>query len=220
MSRFEGLTREDLDALSQLVAEHTIEHGVERIITQEILQERCRHYTEVAKQELEKCGPESDNDRSDFCPTATVFGASGVEASNVRVGFKDGQKRQMMYALSQTCKTLLAQAVVFRMVATACNLPEVAKAMGLNMPDPRDRQKMRYLEERMWKWIEKNYGRERLSALPPELRKDVIWVCGIGPKLKDAAVITEYRWENGQLVFNRSFEEGEMRMEMIPRWWQ
>jgi hypothetical protein len=215
-----SITREDLDVISELIAANTILHGVDRVITQEVLKERCRHYTEVAKRELQECGPSSDNDSSGFTPTATVFGANGLEAPNVRVGFEDGQKRRMMRALSETCKTMLAQAVILRIVATTANTLTLAKAMELNMPDPYDRQKMKYFEERMWKWIEKNYGRQRLSALPPEYRTDVIMVGGMGPKLRDTGTMTEYRWENDKLICGETLEDGEVRMEMIPRWWQ
>jgi hypothetical protein len=220
MSRFDNLTVRDFDALTDAVAQHVNENGVKRTITQEILKERCRHYTEVARQELEACGPEDNPDSSDFCPTATIFMADGWEIPTLRVGFKDGQKRAKMYALSQMCKTLLVQAVILRIVATNADVLKLAKAMGLEPPDPRNRQKVEYFEERMWKWIEKNYGRERLSALPPELRTDCIMVGGMGPKLQDAGAVTEYRWENGKLVCEKTMEDGEMRVSMIPRWWQ
>lgn len=214
------ITREDLEHFSDMIAALTIAHGVDRIITQDILRERCRHYTEVAKKEVEEAGPQENPDSSGFTPTATVFAANGLEAPNVRVGFKDGHKRHMMYALSQTCKTMLAQAVILRIVATTVDTRKVAAAMGREMPDPRNRQKWNYFEERMWKWIEQNYGKQRLSALPPELRRDCIVVGGMGPKLQDECILTEYRWENGKLVCGEVMEGGEARMEMVPRWWQ
>lgn len=214
------ITREDLEHFSDMIAALTIAHGVDRIITQDVLRERCRHYTEVAKLEVEEAGPQEDSDRSDFTPTATVFGASGVEAPNVRVGFKDGQKRRLMWALSQTCKTMLAQAVILRIVATVADTRKIAEKMGREMPDPRNRQKFDYFEKRMWDWIAQNYGKERLSALPPELRGDCIVVGGMGPKLQDECIVTPYRWENGKPVFDETEFGGEARMEMVPRWWQ
>jgi hypothetical protein len=220
MSRFDNLTLQDLDALTDAVVQHLNEHGVQRTITQEILKERCLHYAGVARQELEACGPEDTPDSSDFCPTAAVFMADGWEISSLRVGFRPGQKGAMMRALSQMCKTVLAQAVILRIVATTANMLQIAEAMHLNVPDPYDRQKVRYFEERMWPWIEKNFGKQRLSALPPEFRCDTIMVGGMGPKLADEGAMVPYRWEHGKLICEEPMTDGEVRMEMIPRWWQ
>jgi hypothetical protein len=210
----------ELQELQQLIAELTIGHGVERIITQEILEERCLHYFEVAKKELEEIGPEPDPDHTDFQPIATVFGARGEEARRVPCGFTSGQKRRMMYALSKTCETILAQALILRHVGTIADMRQIAKAMHLNEPDPYNRQKMKYFEERMWKWIEQNYGRQRLAALPPEFRHDVLFVMGMGPKLKDCGCMAVYRWKDGHFIIDAPRIDGEVRMMLVPRWWE
>lgn len=210
---------QELEELQTLIAEAAIKFGVQRVITQEVLQERCQHYLQIAKQELEAIGPENDPDSSAYTPVATVFGQMGQEG-NVKIGYHRGEKRNMMYALSDTCKTLLAQAVIVRHVATAANMHQIGKAMGLNPPDPHNRQKVKYFEERMWKWIEKNYGRQRLSALPAEFRHDIIFVAGMGPKLEDCGTGCTYQWENGKFVTKDAPPGMECIQSMIPRWWQ
>lgn len=210
----------ELQEIQDLVAKLTIQEGVRRVITQDVLKERCQHYMQVAKQELAKIGPEPDPDSSDFVAKATIFNAAGTEGT-IPVGWAEGHKREMMYRLSQTCETLLAQAVITRNVATLANMQQVAKAMELNLPDPRDRYRYNYFEERMWKWITKNFGKPRLAALPPELRLDVILVAGMGPKLDDFGLTSQYRWESGKLVTEDLPSDGcEMQFTLIPRWWQ
>lgn len=208
----------EIDQLSDLIAEMTVKHGVQRVITQEVLEERCRHYLQVAKQELEACGPEESTDSSKFMTTATVFGSRGEEAPNVRIPFKGSMgKYHVVHALSETCKTMLAQAVILRMVGTGANSDQLAKAMHLNPPETL--QQFDYFHERCMKWMEKNLGSRRYADLPAELRRDIIMVCGMGPKLKDAGIVCMYRWENGKLIFGEE-EQQQMKMEMIPRWWQ
>lgn len=211
----------ELDELTAAFAEYTEQYREHaRIVTQELLRERCRHYMDVAKQELENCGPEESTDRSRFEPRVAIFGPLGEEASNIPIGFKDvREKYARMHALSDTCKALLVQAVVVRMVGTAVNAGEIAKKMGLNIPT--DEQKSHYFNERMLRWMEKEYGTRRFAGLPPELRKDSIIVSGIGPKLGDCGIAVEYHWENDKLVFgDPTHESSTVHFEMIPRWWQ
>jgi hypothetical protein len=210
----------DLDWLQQAIAENTIEHGVDRIITPEIFSERLRHYLGVAKLEVEAIGPETDADNSNYKAQATIFGARGEEA-NVCVAFGTNTKRQKMWALSQTCRITLAQGVIFRDAMTGANMEQIAKAMGLHHPDPFDRQKVEYFEAKMWKWIKQNYGKARLAALPPEMRWDGIVVAGFGPKLPEAGLTSRYWWENGRIQFQDvPSEHYGIRVSLIPRWWQ
>jgi hypothetical protein len=215
----EGITREFLDELQQIMAERLVARGVERVITDDILKEIVDEWLEVGKKELEAIGPEdpSTPDSSKFVARATILTGTGHEA-DVSVAWNEGHKKRMMYALSETCKTTLAQGVVFRNVVTIANSSELAKRIGLNHPDPTDYQKMRYFEERMWKWIEQNYGKQRLAALPPELRADGLICCGMGPKLHDYGKMLPYQWVNGKLEFGEA--QGHMMMMLIPRWWQ
>jgi hypothetical protein len=208
-----------LDEMQQMMAESLARTGIERVITQEILVQLVDKYLDVAKKELEEIGPEEDPDRSDYVPMATVLDGRGGEL-NIRCGWPDGKKRAMMFALSETCRTILAQGVIFRNVMTAANMEQIAKAMELNMPDPRNRQKVEYFEERMWKWIASNYGKARLAALPPELRWDGIVVAGFGPKLKECGRTSIYRWRDGKVEFEDAPPGYEMHIELIPRWWQ
>jgi len=216
----EKLTREDLKVLQQIIAEAVVKGGVERIITQDILKERCSHYMQIAKQELEACGPEESSDESKFCTTLTVFGARGEEAPTVRIGFKGtAEKHAHMYAVSEMCRTILAQAIIIRMVGTTVDTDEIAKVMELN--PPRTSQQADYFHEKMRKWMKRTYNTDRFAGLPLELRNDFIIVSGMGPKVEDCGVICMYRWENGKLIFEpERMEAMEMRNEMVPRWWQ
>jgi hypothetical protein len=209
----------DLEALQELFAEYATRPGARRIITQEVLKERCQHYMEVAKKELEACGPEESNDTSEFCPVVTVFGPRGEEG-NIPVGFKGmEEKHARMYAISETCRTTFSQAIILRVVGTTVNMDEIAKAMELN--PPRTFQQLDYLHEKMRKWMKAKYNSTRFAELPPALRHDFIIVSGMGPTLEDCGVICMYRWENGKLIFEAErMEMMQMRNEMVPRWWE
>jgi hypothetical protein len=211
----------ELDELQQLVAEHTIKHGVHRVITDEIFTERIQHYLGVAKKELEAIGPETIPDDSSYKPMATIFGAQGDE-SEICVAFGRNEKQRKMFALSEICRITLAQGVIFRNVMTGANMQKIMQQMGLDpdLLDHRNHQKMAYYEERMWKWIEKNYGEPRLAALPPEFRWDGIVVAGFGPKLREQGLVSRYRWENGKLQLEDSPPDYGVHISLIPRWWQ
>lgn len=210
----------ELDELTAAFAEYAEKYREQgRVITQEVLRERCHHYLDVAKQELEGCGSEESTDFSRFEPRVAIFGPLGEEASNVGIGFKNGaEKYARMQALSNTCKALLVQAVVVRMVGTAANIEKVAKSMGVNVPD--SREKSHYFRDRMRKWMEKEYHTERYAGLPPEFRTDSLMVTGIGPKLEDCGIAVPYHWENEKLVFGDiTRESSTVRLHMVPRWW-
>lgn len=212
--------QEILSEMQDVVAQMVAKHGVDRIITPEIVRERVTHYLAVGKKELEACGPDNEHpDRSDFAPMATVFTATGSEV-NLCVGWPDGRKKAYMMALSEMCKTLLAQGVIFRNVCVAANMEMIAKAMEITLPDPRDRQKYDYFEEKMWRWMDKNFKSRRLAALPAEMRADCLVVSAMGPRLPDCGTTAMYEWKNGKLEFTDAPPSLQMRMELIPRWWQ
>lgn len=224
MPQFHG----DLDAFAERFALFIVEHGRRQELTREHLRQRILHYLEVGKQDLEACGPDQSPYSSGFVSTVTIFGPGGEEA-NCPVPFRDAaEKRARMRGVSETCKIVLAQAVIFRTVATMANMAQIAAAMHLNAPDPRDndRQKVDYFEQRMWNWIERNYGEPRLAALPPEFRKDSLVVSAMGPRVPDLGAGVEYEWRAGKLIFDdhggetTDMEHCSMRLNLIPRWWQ
>lgn len=212
---------DELDELTAAFAEYAEKNREQgRVITQEVLRERCRHYLDVAKQELQECGPDPSTDFSRFEPRVAIFGPLGEEARNVGIGFKNGaEKYARMQALSNTCRALLVQAVVLRMVGVAVNAEKVAQRLGLNIPD--NAEKARYFNDRMRKWMEKEYHTQRYAGLPPEFRTDSLMVTGIGPKLEDWGIAVKYHWDNGKLVFgDTTHESSTVRLDMVPRWWQ
>jgi hypothetical protein len=208
-----------LDELQSVIIAHIAERGVKRVITQEIFEELLAKWYARGKKELEGYGPEESSEASDFNARATILTADGYEA-DINVAYGEGMKRRMMFALSETCRAMLAQGVIFRNVYTGAKMEELAKRMGLNLPDPNNHQKMDYFEDKMWTWIEKNYGKPRIAALPAELRFDGLIVAGFGPKLHEHGLTGNYRWKDGKIEWTDFPPEGECRIELIPRWWQ
>lgn len=213
------ITRADIDALQQAIAEQVAAHpeGV-RLVTEEILRERLQYYAQQSVEEARRIGPESDPDTSDFVAKVAIFGAHGQEARNINCGFTTENKRHRMAVVAEVCRVTLAQGLIFRNNGTVANSSKLAEMMGLNHPDPHDRQKMDYFESRMWKWIKSNYGKERLAALPPELRRDCLFIFGMGPHLPELGIMLEYQWKDG-IMTTEGGEIRPMQNSLIPRWW-
>lgn len=215
------LTRADLDTLQTMIAEKLAENpGDIKVVTEQVVRDRIKYEGKRALEELRRIGPENDADETAFSAKVTIFGPRG-EVGTVPCGFNQRTKHPMMQAVSEVCKTVFAQALILQTAGTFADVPTLGKHMNLNVPDPRDRQKMDYFEEKMWAWIKSNYGEPRIAKLPPHLRYDCIMFFAMGPKVPIIGGAIQYRWENGVLVSSDKPMDGMgVQSSLIPRWWQ
>lgn len=194
------------------------------VVTPEFVEDRVRHYMDVAKEELRAVGQEKSGQESGFMPKATVIMPDGTEANLGIAWNSTQQKREHMWRLSQTCKLFNVSACIIRINGTGANMAKIAKeVLHLNIDfDPTDRAKRQYLDERLFAWIKKTTGGNHLGDLPPQYRFDWLIVCGLGPRIPEISVGETYEWRDGKLEFTPIFKPGQGGMfiiDMFPKWW-
>ncbi len=189
-------------------------------LTQAILEDKMRFHLERAKKELMKAKPESDPDKAPIMPCAVALWDSGTE-KEYRAGWADNREKHIWgNVISRACALTHASAIIGRFITTMVNSIMIGKELGIQ---PSEMNFAEY-QERLFGYVKKSTGQDRLSGLPEKFRLDCITICAMGPRFKDSVLNQSYEFRDGVWTFppNPHGANGfnQAQINVIPKWWQ
>jgi hypothetical protein len=152
----------------------------------------------------------------EFTMRVKVVGPYGQIANTPVVWRNEQEKRKAMWAVSQTAKMTVSQAVIVTSDARFLNVPGFCKRFGIAEPTPGNLEAFDLERRRVMKGFDFYMGN-----LPRDCFDENLLVAIRGPRVCRMA-IAKYTVVKGVVVFEPTMEDKDAKVivNMVPEWWQ